>query len=58
MTEERIRQPHKKTEPMAARFELSTTLTATLGKYVVLAAAPSSTEGGNAIALAVRVTQD
>jgi hypothetical protein len=45
-------------EPMAARFELSTTLTATLGKYVVLAAAPSSTESGSTIALAVRVTQD
>jgi hypothetical protein len=45
-------------QPVATVFELESTLSVKLGSYVVLAAAPSTTESGSAIALAVRVTQD
>lgn len=38
------------------QFDVNTTLTLKLGEYVVLAAAPSTTSAGDAIALAVRVT--
>ncbi len=39
-------------------FELETTLVVPIGKYVVLALAPSSTLSGNAVALVLRVTKD
>jgi hypothetical protein len=41
-----------------ANFEVDTTIAAKLGSFVILAASPSSTAQGDAIALAVRVTQD
>ncbi|MCH8252858.1 MAG: hypothetical protein IID36_10440, partial [Planctomycetes bacterium] len=40
-----------------AHFEIDTTLSVPLGKYVVLAAAPSTTDRGGAVALVVRVTK-
>ena len=40
-----------------AHFEIDTTLSIPLGKYVVLAAAPSTTDRGGAVALVVRVTK-
>ncbi|MFQ5414396.1 MAG: hypothetical protein ACE5E6_08050 [Phycisphaerae bacterium] len=39
-------------------FEINTSLVAELGRYVVVAATPSSTADGDAIALVVRVTRD
>jgi hypothetical protein len=39
-------------------FEVNTTIATELGNYVILAAAPSSTAQGDAIALAVKVTRD
>ena len=39
-------------------FEVSTTVVAKVGAYVILAAAPASTADGDAIAVAVRVTHD
>jgi hypothetical protein len=48
------------TEPIVGQtdFQLTTTITARLGDYVVLAASPSTTSDGDAVALAVRVTTD
>lgn len=40
-----------------AQFEIDTTLSIPLGRYVVLAAAPSTTDRGGAVALVVRVTK-
>jgi hypothetical protein len=48
--------PEKRRET-TAEFELETTLTAQLGQYVVLAAAPSSTASGDLVALVVQVTE-
>ena len=39
-------------------FEVSTTVVAKVGAYVILAAAPASTADGDAIAVAVRITRD
>jgi hypothetical protein len=47
----------EKRRALSAQFELGTTLSVTLDEYVILAAAPSTTEAGSAIALAVRVTR-
>ena len=41
-----------------AHFELHTTMAVKLGDYVVLAAAPSSSASGSAIAVVVSVTAD
>jgi hypothetical protein len=48
--------PQRKRET-SAQFELETTLVTELGRYVVLAAAPSSTADGDLVALVVRVTE-
>ena len=45
----------EKPEPL---FEVETTLTARIGDYVILAASPAPTGHGQALALAVRVTED
>lgn len=50
--------PADQTPDGHTQFDLHTTLTLKLGEFVVLAAAPSTTSTGNAIALAVRVTTD
>jgi len=39
-------------------FTVDTTLSLQFGEYVLLAAAPHSTEDGSAVALVVRVTRD
>ena len=39
-------------------FELDTTVATKLGNYVILAAAPSSTASGDAVALVVRLTAE
>jgi hypothetical protein len=48
--------PQRKRET-SAQFELETTLVTEIGRYVVLAAAPSSTAGGDLVALVVRVME-
>lgn len=39
-------------------FNLNTTIAVELGSYAILAAAPTSTADGSAIALVVRVTEE
>ena len=43
---------------LTAPFSVDTTLSVQNGEYVLLAAAPHSTEAGDAVALVVRVTRD
>ena len=44
--------------PVRSEFQIETGLSLPLDKYVVLAAAPSTTDEGSAVALAVRVTMN
>ena len=48
----------KKSHPEEAWFEVDTTLTAPIGRSIVLSAAPSTTSQGEAIALVARVTRE
>ena len=47
-----------KAATLATPFSLDSTLTVQLGEYVLLAAAPHSTEHGDAVAVVVRITRE